>query len=300
MANCVQHPEVPAVYYCDGCRQLLCGECIEESHALLLCRLCGERALPLDEEGPANTSELHEERVLTAPYSFQDALFYPFRGTGRYLFVVTLLSFFACWVLSFFCLGGLAYGILWLLIAGLQFKIVRSTAAGDNQLPDWPDFTDFGGLVADLVTWLVINLLQFTPVVFYLFGRAGADPVNRPDPLVALAIAALGWVGTAVALMGFGAAGNYRRMKVLGFHQHFLAYMGSVPDSVHITNYAFGLFVATTFLQSFFEGSLPLLGTILSGVVGLYWIFMMPHLGGLVFRRHNRLMDRIYWPDRVD
>ncbi len=223
MANCVQHPEVPAVYYCDGCRQLLCGECIEESHALLLCRLCGERALPLDEEGPANTSELHEERVLTAPYSFQDALFYPFRGTGRYLFVVTLLSFFACWVLSFFCLGGLAYGILWLLIAGLQFKIVRSTAAGDNQLPDWPDFTDFGGLGADLATWLVINLLQFMPVVFYLFGRAGADPVNRPDPLVALAIAALGWVGTAVALMGFGAAGNYRRMKVLGFHQHFLA-----------------------------------------------------------------------------
>ena len=299
MPNCAQHPDLPAVYSCDGCGQLLCGECIEESHALLLCRLCGERALPLDEEGPASTRELREERVLTAPYSFQDALFYPFRGTGIYLFVVTLMCFFACWVLSFFCLGGLAYVVLWLLIAGLQFKIVRSTAAGDNQLPDWPDFTDLGGLVADLLTWLAINVLQFMPAVFYLFGRAGADTLERPDPLIALAIAALGWVGTAVALMGFGAAGNYRRMNVLGFPQHFLAYMGSVPDSVHITNYAFGLFVATTLLQTFFEGSLPILGTILSAVVGLYWIFMMPHLGGLIFRRHNKLMDRIYWPDRV-
>ncbi len=299
MPNCTQHPDVPAVYYCDGCGKQLCGECIEESHALLLCRLCGERALPLDQEGPASTSELHEERVLTAPYSFQDALLYPFRGTGIYLFVVTLMCFFACWVLSFFCLGGLAYVVLWLMIAGLQFKIVRSTAAGNNELPDWPDFTDFGGLVADLATWVVINVLQLMPVVFYLFGRVGTDPFERPNPLFALAVAALGWVGTAVALMGFGAAGNYRRIKVLGFHQHVLAYVRSVPDSVHVTNYAFGLFVATTFLQTFFEGSLPILGTILSGVVGLYWIFMMPHLGGLIFRRHDKLMDRIYWPDRV-
>ncbi len=298
MANCVQHPEVVAPYYCDGCRQLLCGECIEESHALLLCRLCGERALPLDQEGPTSSRQLHQERVLSAPYSFQEALFYPFRGTGLYMFIATLVSFFACWVLSFFCVGALAYGALWLLIAGLQFKIVRSTAAGDNVLPDWPDFTDFGGLIADLVTWWAINLLQLVPVIFYLFGRATQDPDVKPDPVVWLAIAALGWVGTAVALMGFGAAGNYRRIKVLGFHQHLLGYMGSVPDSVHITNYAFALFVATSFLQSFFEGSIPVLGTILSGVVGIYWIYMMPHLGGLLFRRHNKLMDNVYWPDR--
>ncbi len=100
--------------------------------------------------------------------------------------------------------------------------------------------------------------------------------------------------------MGFGAAGNYRRKKVLGFYQHLLGYLGSVPDSIHITNYAFALYVATTFLQSFFEGSIPLLGTILSGVVGMYWIFMMPHLGGLIFRRHSNLMDRVYWPEGVN
>jgi hypothetical protein len=299
MSPCGQHPDVPALYQCDGCQQLLCGACIEESHTLLLCRLCGERALPLEQEMAATTRDLERQRTLTVPYGLREALFYPFRGSGGYLFFGTLTSFVICWVLSFLWIGGLFYGVLWLLIVAMQFKIVRKTAAGDNEMPaDWPDFTDVGSLLADYVTWLVINVLQFVPIMIYLMSRADQDPEARPYPAAWLAIAALAWVGTAVALMGFGAAANYRRMKVLSFHQHVRAYLGSIPDSIHITNYAYGLFLTTTLLKIFLAGAIPFLGNLMSDVVGIYWIFMMPHLGGLLFRRHSKLMDQIYWPDR--
>jgi len=45
--TCATHAQSRALYQCDGCGKLLCDACIEESHRLLLCRLCGERALPL-------------------------------------------------------------------------------------------------------------------------------------------------------------------------------------------------------------------------------------------------------------
>src|SRR6187549_3606594 len=56
-AYCATHSQTVARFQCDGCGKLLCDACIEESHRLLLCRLCGERALPLAADAPATTVE---------------------------------------------------------------------------------------------------------------------------------------------------------------------------------------------------------------------------------------------------
>lgn len=300
MSLCTQHPEAPAVYQCDGCQKFLCGECVEESHVLLLCAHCGERALPLEAGQAADVRELRKQEVVDQPYNLTDALLYPFRGSGPFLFAGTALGFLICWLASFACVGFLAYGFLGLMIIGLQFKIVRSTSDGKNELPDWPDFTDIGGLVADFFTWLVINFLQILPIIFYAYSTLAMAFGQKPNPVTWIGVAAVAWVGMAVALMGWGAAGSYRRIKVLSFPQHVIAYLGALPDSIQITNVTFGLLIATTAIQEVLEGSLPLLGSALSSLVGIYWIFMVPHLGGLIFRRHNDLMDKVYWPDKDD
>ena len=41
--TCAAHPERAAVYECDGCKKLLCEECMEEGHRLLFCRHCALR-----------------------------------------------------------------------------------------------------------------------------------------------------------------------------------------------------------------------------------------------------------------
>lgn len=45
---CATHPKKRASFVCDGCGELLCWDCVEEGAHLMFCRLCGERALPLD------------------------------------------------------------------------------------------------------------------------------------------------------------------------------------------------------------------------------------------------------------
>lgn len=302
--TCAQHPDVAALYVCDGCEKTLCGDCISEGHALLFCRLCGERAMPLHAEQPATVKELTRRRVISRPYSLTEALSYPFRGSGLMLYVATVLASGVVWVLTFF--GGCYALILSLLfsglIVGLQFKIVRSTAEGENELPDWPDFTDVGTLVRDLLTSIVINLPVFV-VILAGFAAIGADVlammgiVSGFEPRLDfwIAFAAFLWLAVAFLVMGFGSVGNYRRLKVFEVHNHVRGFLVAGADAVKITNLVFGLGAATFLIQALLE-SIPYAGQAFSGIVGVYWTFMAPHLAGLLFRRHGNAMDKLYWP----
>jgi hypothetical protein len=300
--TCAQHPEVPALYVCDGCQKPLCGDCIEESHALLLCRLCGERAMPLHAEQPATVRDLQRRRKVTGPYTLADALAYPFRGSGLVLYVATLLVSGVLWALGF--LGGcgalILQAILWGLIVGLQFKIVRSTAEGENELPDWPDFTEVGALLLDFFTWLGIHVfIGVSVAVFFglsVFRLLGSGSAIEPRLDFWIAFALCLWLGAAFMVMAFGAAGNYRRLKIFEIHNHVRGYLAAGADAVKITNLLFALGAVTFLMQSFLEGNVPYVGPALSSVIGVYWIFMVPHLAGLLFRRHSDTMEKLYWP----
>lgn len=298
--TCMQHPGVPALYRCEGCGKRLCADCIEESHVLFLCRLCGERALPLHEDRPASVKELAKERKLTGPYSLKDALFYPFRGTGLSLFLATLFCMMVIWFLRALvftgALAGLLNGILWLMIVGLQFKIVRSTSDGENELPDWPDFLDFGALLQDVATWLVIYGVVIAAVVYYgVSGLISSGGSFEPRYDFWLGFTAVLWLGTAFAVMAYGAAGSYTRIRVLFVHRHVQGFLVGGADSVHITNLAFGLGAAVFMIRPMLV-QVPFLGSAMASFVGTYWLFILPHLAGLVFRRHSKRMDRLYLP----
>lgn len=48
--RCTEHERAEALYRCDGCERPLCEDCVDVGKHLLICRLCGERALPADAE----------------------------------------------------------------------------------------------------------------------------------------------------------------------------------------------------------------------------------------------------------
>src|SRR6185503_4372778 len=177
---CAAHPQTVARFQCDGCHKLLCDACIEESHRLLLCRLCGERALPLEASAPATTTERHlaARPSMQGRYSLGQALLYPFRGSGLFLFIASLLTAGVVTFLARFGLGcfPLFLWICWVsLLIGIQFKIVESTAKWENELPDWPEYFSIGERVVEVLTYLVIVLLNFGPLVEFVlaFGWKG-------------------------------------------------------------------------------------------------------------------------------
>jgi hypothetical protein len=96
--------------------------------------------------------------------------------------------------------------------------------------------------------------------------------------------------------MAYGAAGTYSRIRVLFVHRHVQGFLAAGADAVHVTNLAFGLGAAIFMIQPVLA-RVPLLGSALASVVGTYWVFLLPHLAGLVFRRHNKRMDQLYWSE---
>jgi len=318
--RCAQHPEAIAAYRCDGCGRLLCEACIRESHVLVLCAVCGEMALPyaggVPAPGPADASPggapalrpppgapgatVQARRKLQAisrPYPLHRALTYPLRGSGLGMFVATLVTLGFLWFLrrGYGCLPFmLTLGFTGMVVA-LQFKIVRTTAAGDDDLPDWPDFLATGTMVRDYLTWLVVGLLQLLLVgPFFLLRSHSLEallaPPSYPFWLVA---SALLWVGAALSTMGFGAAGVFGRPYVLAIPSHVRAFRAAGGGAVQVANLAFAM-SALTLMTQLLVAKVPWIGGTLSTIVSTYWVFTAPHLAGVLFRRHLPLFEQVY------
>ncbi|HEX5718237.1 MAG TPA: B-box zinc finger protein [Thermoanaerobaculia bacterium] len=293
---CAQHPGVNAAFRCEGCTKLLCQDCIKKGHALLFCSQCGERAMPLEAGQPATVKEVTRRQAISKPYSFQEALFYPFRGVGLYMFIATLVSLaFVSFLLQYSrgCYAIVLAVGLWSLMVGLQFKIVRSTAEGEDQLPDWPEYMDWGERLGDIVIYLVVAILQFFPVVAYTLLNMGKVLSPEPSLLFWAGFALFAWLGMALGTVAFGAAGRFDRSSVMRVDLHLKALKIGGVDTVTATNMAFAigisLFVVRALLQQ-----VPYVGAAVAGVLGAYWTFTSAHLAGVLFRRHILELEKVY------
>jgi hypothetical protein len=293
---CVQHPGVAAAFRCDGCSKTLCGECIRKGHALLFCGVCGERAMPLDAGKPATVREVRRHEAVTKPYSFMDALSYPFRGSGKLMFVAAVISMLFVQLLLSYGMGLWRYLFaagFWSLMIGLQFSIVRTTAEGENELPEWPDYSDFGERFADILTYLVITLLQLGPAAAYVFFGMESLVTGEAGLGYWAGFAVCAWLGAVLATMAYGAAGRFGRGSSLRLDLHVRGFLTGGADAVHAANMIFALGIAFFVLRLAFD-SIPIAGAILSGVVGAYWFFTSAHLAGVLFRRHIFALEKLY------
>jgi hypothetical protein len=304
--NCVTHPDVAARFQCDGCGKLLCDGCIEESHRLLLCRLCGERALPLAADAPATSVERQKSAIPAAagPYGLGQALLYPFRGSGLLLFIVSMITAAVVGFLVKYSLFGCMALVLaigwWSLLVGIQFKIVASTAKWENELPDWPEYFSFGERVVEILTFIAIALLNWGPlaafVVLYFADRL-KDPARLlaepPGLFFWVGAAAAVWIGIALSVMAWGGAAIHWRHSALRVDHHVKALLATGGDGLKTVNLTFVLVGIVALTQAATE-ALPLLGAILGLALGIYWNFLAPHLVGLLFRRHATTLHAIY------
>lgn len=299
---CRVHPASPAAFLCDGCGAPLCPACVEEGHRLIFCRLCGERALPLAAAAPATTPDLARERRLEAPYPLAAALRYPFHGLGLYLTVtyVALMTALDLVASASRLLGLVTLMpriVVMLLLPAMLFAIVRTTAAGDIELPDWPEFVHpverlrewFWGLgiaAGALLPLAALLSLSRCSTLGLLTGEAGIG-------CVLLLVAGMA-AGAPLALFGLGAVGTYESGWLswrIDLHLRALAETGAEGLRTVALVTAVGL--AGELLAWLLRG-LPLLGALLSHALGAYALFTGPHLVGLLFRRRRAALAAIY------
>lgn len=296
--TCTTHPENPAAFACDGCARRLCEECIEESHRLILCRHCGERALPL-EAGIGATVQEREQAAqwqAAAVYSVGDALGYVFRGVGAfafwtYLIVVVIARLpFLGFVASLFLL------LVALTLPAFLFKIARTTTRGDNELPDWPELELFS-ILADILrfVWVGLWCLLPTAALFLLFGCDESLIATEELSRGCLLVMALGlFVGTALWIPAFAATALFETGWLsFRFDLHARVAKLDLAELGTIVLVVGGLVAGAPVLSTLLS-FVPLLGGVLGEGVTLYALFTGAHLAGVYFRRHAREVREIY------
>lgn len=306
-ACCSVHPDRPASFRCDGCGQALCDACVKPGHRLILCALCGELAVPLEggsasaAAAPRTATAYRRARARNAPYSLGEALLYPFRGKGSAVFwsYVGLLVFFAFLPVVLPVIGCIVLApalFVAIMVPRLLFTIVRTTAEGDDELPEWPDW-DFFARLADCLAMFVMTLIAMIPlfVLVYLSGCGNADALaagTAPSCWPALAGGFL--FGVALWMPTLGATAVFESFWLLPrVDLHLRALLVAPAEALIMTLLLVGVLIASTFLR-YVTLSIPLVGVAASIAIGVYGLFTGAHLVGVYFRRHYDRLERLY------
>lgn len=301
-STCAIHTARPATHRCDGCRRLLCQGCVKPSHRLLLCAACGEMAVPLSGAAPRTSTELRRTSARNASYSLGQAFLYPFRGTGAMVFWVYFVLLVVFDVLptlvpTLGCAFFIPSIVVALLVPRLLFTIVRTTAEGEDELPDWPDF-DFWERLGDAFWMLVIVAVSVIPgvVILELSGcdmltLVGAGDGRSCWPPLVLAFL----VGVAIWLPTLGSFAVFESFWLVPrIDLHLRAHLTGIAESLVITILLATLLVTSWGLRFALTFAVPYLGAVLAVFVGIYALFTGAHLVGVYFRRHYDALERLY------
>lgn len=291
---------------------------METGHRLQLCKLCGERALPLDGSGtaapapqPSTITERRRQAISRSAvgYGLAEALAYPFRGSGALAFwglvvLLTVMDVIDLAVpLGFGALVTRVVGILvFLLMPRFLFSIANSTARGHDELPDWPDF-DFWELIRSALLFVFASLLCLLPLAGFLYlvgggalGMMAGGPIYDDAaflPLLA-ALAAGFFIGVALWVPTFGATALFDTfLAAFRLDLHVRAMLVAPAEMLGTTVLLAALFVTYSVLPVLL-GFIPLVGWIAAHAVAVYALFVGAHLVGVYFRRHWGRLEELY------
>jgi len=105
-----------------------------------------------------------------------------------------------------------------------------------RKLVSWPEYLKIGGMLMDFVTWIAIHLLQFAPLLVLFWAVDEASLLAKPNLPFWIAVALALWVGSALGVMAFGAAGSAGRLRALALHLHVRGFFRAGGDAVKATN----------------------------------------------------------------
>ena len=243
-----------------------------------LCPLCGGECFRLDARAKAlNPREQAFFAALVGSFR------YPIQGDGVILLVAGTLFYFVI-NLRGFGMGGLAAGASLILgIFGTGYlvayltSIITSTAAGEDQLPDWPDFMDWSDFVGPCMMGMGTLFACFLPAL--LFG-VFAEGAVRVYGLIACLL-----LGAVYLPMAFLAVAMFDNLGALD-PRLVLRSIVRVYREYAVVCALLGLVLAARYVLNnvFASMGIPVIPTLLQGFVGMYFLTVQMRILGLLYR----------------
>jgi hypothetical protein len=177
LAMCRNHPRAIARLQCGQCRSYYCDLCVSVLPGGRFCRRCGGQCLDLNPDVRLQVEDIPEFFA-----AMRSAFAYPFQGDGWILIIAGGLFFtvlgLSRYVMGFGFLVMAAALVVSVFAAGYLFsylqRIITTSAAGEKQLPDWPDFSGFDDVIGPCLQFGAAIFGCFLPAIAVLI-LAGSD-----------------------------------------------------------------------------------------------------------------------------
>jgi hypothetical protein len=284
---CKYHPRSPAHHSCPKCGLSFCDLCVNtragSGRTGRFCRKCSVECIALK-------PVIQEEEVEQSfAQSVRGAFVYPLKGDGIILLIGGGLLFLLLDGARYLARFALFYGLVLMLVLSVfgtgylvsyLRRILTSSAAGEDKMPDWPDFTDFG---SDILS----PFLQFLGTVIFCFAPALVLLIAAPADS-----AWLGWTVFALVLLGcvyfpmaFAAVAMFDNVMAVN-PLLIIPSILKIPLAYLLTITVFlAVLVVRWLCQTFLSSviSTPLLSWIVSGFLGLYLLVVEVRILGLLY-----------------
>lgn len=286
---CKIHPRVIAHFHCPRCGHSFCDLCVNMRQGRTFCRACSVECEPLA-AGPS--AEPERSFVTLARSAFQ----YPLKGDGIILLasgtVFLMLLDAARFVVAFAFVYGLVAFIL-LTVFGTGYltaylrQILTASAMGENRMPDWPDFTDFGSVASPFFQLLGTVIFSFAPAIaltIYALTATEGGPWLGWTTTAAIIFGCLYFPMAFLAVAMFDSVGAVNPLLIVPT-------ILKIPLEYLVTVGLFAIILLVRWLgNKLLPGivPVPVLPSLLSNLLGLYLLTVEMRILGLLYWTKKR------------
>ena len=241
---------------------------------------------------PGRAAILQEEDD-REPISFWEhyprAFAYPFKGKGAFVLLAgTIFYTFVHYLLFIPFVGGMLSLFTSCYLLAYFFKVMTSSADGEEAAPDWPDFSNaFGDIIAPVLKTILVGLVSFTPALLILIIRPAAD--WQTNLLIIGGMVILGALYYPMALLAFVMSGRIAGLTPI----IVIPAIVKMPLTYLVVLMTYGFLIVVGALgRGFVNLPVPIVGTIISVAIGMYYSMVQMRLLGLMYAANA---DRLNW-----
>ncbi len=285
--TCQKHPPLILNLICPKCNVPFCEKCVSvfevDGKQKRFCPFCKSTVTSLEK----HSAERQLAKVKAERSFFQvipDLLAYPFTADGISLLLLGTVLYL---VLDFAALFDIRVAIIasGYLFAYMQ-KIIIYTAAGEDDLPDWPDFREWWlDIVRPCLMMVWTGAVSFGPALVYMIWSAQSETDMRMTILFPLF--AWGLLYFPMALLAVAMSDSMAMVNPLIV----------IPAITRLSSQymlACVLFFVMVSLRFVMEGLLnrflpiPILPTIIAGFISLYFLAVEMRMLGTMYYLNRR------------
>lgn len=245
-----------------------------------------------DEPDEASDADVPVRPCLSAAPTFVSsipaAFSYPFRGNGKGVLLGGMVFFLCIHILRIVPLVGVIVGLMGTgYLCAFAMHIVRSSAGGEDDPPDWPECTNWEeDLLAPVLQLVGAAAVSFLPLAIYVFSGAGRGDWHTDA--IAWTLLTVGCLYLPMALLTVSLFGTFRVLNPVTA----LAAISRVPGDYGIATALLALAVVVSSAASAAAAAVPFAGAIVKTFSGLYFIMVEMRLIGVLYHTNR---ERLNW-----